>query len=85
MAKKLFLIDGMALSYRAYFSMIRTPLINSKGMNTSAIYGFINSLNKILQDENPTILALHSILKNQLSGTKLIKITKQHAKRCRMT
>jgi DNA polymerase-1 len=58
MAKKLFLIDGMALSYRAYFSMIRTPLINSKGMNTSAIYGFINSLNKILQDEKPDYIGV---------------------------
>lgn len=58
MAKKLFLLDGMALSYRAYFSMIRTPLMNSKGMNTSAIYGFINSLNKILQDEKPDYIAV---------------------------
>jgi DNA polymerase-1 len=58
MAKKLFLLDGMALSYRAYFSMIRNPLINSKGMNTSAIFGFINSLNKILQDEKPDYIAV---------------------------
>ncbi len=58
MAKRLFLLDGMALTYRAYFSMIRTPLINSKGMNTSAIYGFINSLNKILQDEKPDFIGV---------------------------
>jgi DNA polymerase-1 len=58
MAKKLFLLDGMALTYRAYFSMIRNPLINSKGMNTSAIFGFINSLNKILQDEKPDYIAV---------------------------
>jgi len=58
MAKRLFLLDGMALTYRAYFSMIRTPLINSKGMNTSAIFGFINSLNKILQDEKPDYIGV---------------------------
>jgi DNA polymerase-1 len=58
MAKRLFLLDGMALTYRAYFSMIRTPLINSKGMNTSAIFGFINTLNKILQDENPDYIGV---------------------------
>lgn len=58
MAKRLFLLDGMALTYRAYFSMIRTPLINSKGMNTSAIFGFVNSLNKILQDEKPDYIGV---------------------------
>ena len=58
MAKRLFLLDGMALTYRAYFSMIRNPLINSKGMNTSAIYGFINSLNKIIQDEKPDYIGV---------------------------
>lgn len=58
MAKRLFLIDGMAIAYRAYFSMIRTPLINSKGMNTSAIYGFINALNKLIDDEKPDYIAV---------------------------
>ncbi|RPI13508.1 MAG: DNA polymerase I [Ignavibacteriae bacterium] len=58
MAKKLFLLDGMALTYRAYFSMIRNPLINSKGMNTSAVFGFVNALNKILQDEKPDYIAV---------------------------
>ena len=48
----------MALIYRAYFSMIRTPLINSKGVNTSAIYGFINTLNKLLEDEKPDYIAV---------------------------
>lgn len=52
MPKKLYLLDGMALTYRAYFSMIRNPLTNSKGMNTSAIFGFINSIDKILKDED---------------------------------
>jgi DNA polymerase-1 len=58
MPKRLFLIDGMALAYRAYFSLIRTPLISSKGMNTSAVFGFINTLNKLIDDEKPDYLAV---------------------------
>jgi DNA polymerase I len=58
MHKKLFLLDGMALTYRAYFSMIRNPLMSSKGMNTSAIFGFVNSLNKLLEDETPDYIAV---------------------------
>lgn len=58
MPKRLFLLDGMALAYRAYFSMIRTPLINSKGMNTSAVYGFVNTINKIIEDEKPDYIAV---------------------------
>ena len=42
--QKLFLIDGMALIYRSYYAMISNPLIASNGLNTSAIYGFINSI-----------------------------------------
>ena len=45
--KKLFLIDGMALIYRAYYAMIKNPLTDSSGLNTSAIYGFFNSLIKL--------------------------------------
>jgi len=58
MSKRLFLLDGMALAYRAYFSMIRAPLMNSKGVNTSAVFGFINTLNKILDDEKPDYIAV---------------------------
>ncbi|MCX7878260.1 MAG: DNA polymerase I [Ignavibacteria bacterium] len=58
MAKRLFILDGMALAYRAYFSMIRTPLINSKGENTSAVYGFVNTLNKLIEDEKPDYIAV---------------------------
>ena len=47
--ERLFLLDGMALAYRAYFSFIARPLINSKGVNTSAIYGFVTALMKILE------------------------------------
>lgn len=53
MRNKLFLIDGTALIYRAYFAFIRNPLINSKGVNTSAIYGVINSFLKIIDEHQP--------------------------------
>ena len=56
--KILFLIDGSALVYRAYFAFIRNPLINSKGENTSAVFGFINSLIKIIRKEKPDYLAV---------------------------
>jgi len=55
---RLFLIDGSALAYRSYFAFIRRPLINSKGENTSAPYGFTNSILKILRDENPEYIAV---------------------------
>src|SRR5881396_2081028 len=55
--ERLFLLDGMALAYRAYFSFISRPLINSKGENTSAIFGFVNTLMKIL-DEKPEHVAV---------------------------
>jgi DNA polymerase I len=58
LSEKLFLIDAMAMIYRAYFAMISTPLINSKGKNTSAVYGFTNSLIKILEEENPDHIAV---------------------------
>ncbi|SYZ73268.1 DNA polymerase I [Candidatus Zixiibacteriota bacterium] len=56
--KTLFLVDGSAIFYRAYFAFIRNPLINSKGENASAPYGFINSLLKIIRDENPDYMAV---------------------------
>ena len=56
--KRLFLIDGTALFYRSYFALIRNPLINSKGENTSAIFGFASSLMKILSDESPEYIAV---------------------------
>lgn len=52
--KRLFLLDGMALVYRAHFAFIQNPIRNSKGTNTSALYGFINTLLFILEKENPT-------------------------------
>jgi len=56
--ERLFLLDGMALAYRAYFAFIRRPLINSKGVNTSAIYGFTTALMRILEDEKPDHIAV---------------------------
>ena len=55
---KLFLIDAYALIYRSYYAFIKNPRINSKGMNTSAIFGFINSLEDVLKRENPSHIAV---------------------------
>ncbi|MEE2877088.1 MAG: DNA polymerase I [Candidatus Neomarinimicrobiota bacterium] len=55
--KRLFLIDGYAMVYRAHFAMIRNPLITSKGLHTSALFGFVNSVFKLLRDESPDYLA----------------------------
>ena len=51
---RLFLLDAYALIYRAYYALIRAPRINSKGFNTSAILGFVNTLEEVLKKENPT-------------------------------
>ena len=56
--KRLFLIDGSAMFYRAHFAFARNPLINSKGENTSAAFGLVNSLLKIFREENPDYLAI---------------------------
>ena len=56
--KRLFLIDGMALIYRAHFAMIKNPLITKDGRHTSAIFGFMNSLFKLLNTENPDYIAI---------------------------
>ena len=52
--KKLFLLDAYALIYRAFFALNKNPRINSKGLNTSAVMGFLNSLYEILKNERPT-------------------------------
>jgi len=56
--KKLFLLDAYALIFRAYYAFIRAPRINSKGMNTSAIFGFTNTLLDIINNEKPTHLVV---------------------------
>lgn len=56
--KKFVIIDAMALAYRAYFAFINRPLLNSKGEPTSAVYGFLNQLIKVLEDNKPDYLAV---------------------------
>ncbi len=56
--EKLFLLDAYALIYRAYYAFIKNPRINSKGFNTSAILGFINTLEDVLKKENPTHIGI---------------------------
>lgn len=56
--KKLFLLDAFALIYRAYFAFSNSPRINSKGMNTSAVFGFCNTFLEILNKEKPTHMAV---------------------------
>lgn len=56
--KRLFLLDAYALIYRAYYAMIRSPRITSKGLNTSAVMGFVNTLDEVLRKERPTHIAV---------------------------
>src|SRR5262245_13999171 len=58
MPKKLFLLDGMALVYRAHFALIARPIFTSKGVNTSALYGFTQTLLEILKNHQPTHIAV---------------------------
>ena len=58
MAKKLFLLDGMALVYRAHFAFISRPILTSKGVNTSALFGFTQTLLDILGKQQPTHIAV---------------------------
>ena len=67
--KKLFLLDAMALIYRAYFAFSRNPRINSKGLNTSAMLGFTNTLYDVLKNEKPTHIAV---------ATDMMGPTKRH-------
>lgn len=55
---KLFLLDAYALIYRSYYAFIKNPRLDSKGRNTSAIFGFINTLEEVLRKENPTHIAV---------------------------
>ena len=56
--KKLFLLDAFALIYRAHFAFIKNPRISSKGLNTSAVFGFTNTLLEVLRDQKPTHLGV---------------------------
>jgi DNA polymerase I len=56
--KKLFLLDGMALIYRAHFALSKNPRFTSSGLNTSAVMGFANTLMEILKKEKPSHMAV---------------------------
>ena len=56
--KRLFLLDAYALIFRGYYAFIKNPRINSKGMNTSAIMGFVNSLLDVINREKPSHMAV---------------------------
>ncbi len=56
--KKLFLLDAFALIYRSYFAFAKNPRINSKGLDTSAVFGFVNTLNEVIRKEKPTHMAV---------------------------
>src|SRR5690242_16292659 len=58
MVKRLFLLDGMALVYRAHFALIARPIFTSKGVNSSALYGFTQTLHEILSKQQPTHIAV---------------------------
>ena len=55
---KLFLLDAYALIYRAYYALMRSPRVTSQGFNTSAIFGFVNTLHDVLRRENPAYMAV---------------------------
>ena len=69
MNKKFFVIDGHALVYRSYFAFIKNPRMTSCGLNTSAIYGFTNTIFRILNIQK----------KSLLGDIKILLIIKQHA------
>ncbi len=56
--ERLFLIDGNAIAYRSYYAFIQRPLVNARGENTSAVYGFVTFLNRILTQESPDYIAV---------------------------
>ncbi|MDE5825998.1 MAG: DNA polymerase I, partial [Duncaniella sp.] len=58
MEKRLFLLDAYALIYRAYYALIRSPRFTGAGFNTSAIFGFCNTLDDLLRKENPSHIAV---------------------------
>jgi len=57
-AQRVFFVDGSALAYRSHFAFIKNPLINSRGENTSAVFGFVRGLLKLIDDEHPDYLAV---------------------------
>src|SRR5690554_3850947 len=58
MKNKIFLLDAYALIFRSYYAFIKNPRINSKGLNTSVIFGFVNTLEEVLNKEKPSHIAV---------------------------
>ena len=71
--KRIFIIDGYALLFRAHFALIRNPLITSYGLNTSALFGFINQILKIMRDEKPEYIVCAFDSKEKTFRHKLYK------------
>lgn len=78
---KLFLLDAYALIYRAYYALIKNPRINSKGQNTSAILGFVNTLEEVLKKENPTHIGVAFDPAGPPSATRPTNSTRPSARR----
>lgn len=83
---KLFLFDAYALIYRSYYAFIKNPRINSKGLNTSAVMGFCNTLHEVLQKEQPKYLgvAFDPHLAPR-SATRLTRNTRRSARKRQRT
>lgn len=80
--KRLFLLDAYALIYRAYYGFIKNPRINSKGVNTSAIFGFVNTLEEVLRKEKTRRTSpSDSILPVRLSDMKPMRNIKRSGKK----
>lgn len=78
---KLFLLDAYALIYRAYYAFIKNPRINSKGFNTSAILGFVNTLEEVLKKRILHTSALPSILPDPHSAMKHMNNTRHNERK----
>ncbi len=76
--KKLFLLDGMALVYRAFFAFSQNPRITSYGLNTSAIYGFANTVMEVIKNQRPTHIAVAFDTKEQTNRAKEHSFYKAH-------
>lgn len=79
MGEKLVLIDGHSILNRAFFGI--PDLTNSEGLHTNAVYGFLNIMFKILEEEQRIILRLHLMCQNRLSATKCSQNTKARENR----
>jgi DNA polymerase I len=75
--KKLFLLDAYALIYRAYYAFINNPIYNSKGFNTSTVFGFFNALEEIIRTQNPDFIAVAFDSHGPTLGIKYFPNTKQ--------